>query len=159
MAGLMLAACGSSGGSSTPQTSPPEATASPSAAAPEGGAATVSLKSVKDIEDPALVGPDGKTVYLFEGDKNGKPTCTGACAGIWPPVTASGMPTAGSGLDQSLLGTVKRADGGTQVTYAGHPLYYYSGDASPGTALGQGMSAFGAEWYVLNAKGSKIDEN
>ena len=68
------------------------------------------------------------------------------------------MPSAGSGLDQSLLGTVKRADGSTQVTYAGHPLYYYSGDASPGTALGQGMSAFGAEWYVLNAKGSKIDE-
>ena len=159
MAGLMLAACGSSGGSSTPQTSPPEATASPSAAAPEGGAATVSLKSVKDIGDPALVGPDGKTVYLFEGDKDGKPTCKDACAGLWPPVTASGMPTAGSGLDQSLLGTVKRADGSTQVTYAGHPLYYYSGDAAPGTAKGQGLKAFGAEWYALSAKGSKIDED
>ena len=161
MAGLVLAACGSSGGNSAPQTSPPEATASPAAsspaAAPEGGAATVSLKSVKDIEDPALVGPDGKTVYLFEGDKNGKPTCAGACTQFWPPVTASGMPIAGSGLDKSLLGTVKRADGSTQVTYGGHPLYYYSGDSSPGTALGQGMDAFGAEWYVLNAKGSKID--
>ena len=163
MAGLMLAACGSSGGSSAPQTSPPGAAASPAAsspaAAPEGGAATVSLKSVKGIEDPALVGPDGKTVYLFEGDKNGKPTCAGACTQFWPPVTVSSMPSTGSGLDKSLLGTVKRADGSTQVTYAGHPLYYYSGDASPGTALGQGMSAFGAEWYVLNAKGSKIDED
>jgi predicted lipoprotein with Yx(FWY)xxD motif len=164
MAGLMLAACGSSGsGSPAPQTSPPEATASPTASspasAPEGSAATVSLKSVKGIEDPALVGPDGKTVYLFEGDKNGKPTCAGACTQFWPPVTVSSMPSTGSGLDKSLLGTVKRADGGTQVTYAGHPLYYYSGDASPGTALGQGMSAFGAEWYVLNAKGSKIDED
>jgi predicted lipoprotein with Yx(FWY)xxD motif len=164
LAGLMLAACGSSGpGSSAPQSSPPEATASPAASspasAPEGGAATVSLKSVKDIEDPTLVGPDGKTVYLFEGDKNGKPTCAGACTQFWPPVTASGMPTAGSGLDKSLLGTVKRADGSTQVTYAGHPLYYYSGDSSPGTALGQAMDAFGAEWYVLNAKGSKIDED
>jgi predicted lipoprotein with Yx(FWY)xxD motif len=163
MAGLMLAACGSSGGSSTPQSSPPEATASPSASSPaaaaEGGAATVSLKSVKDIEDPALAGPDGKTVYLFEGDKDGKPTCKDACAGLWPPVTASGMPTAGSGLDQSLLGTVKRADGSTQVTYAGHPLYYYSGDPAPGTAKGQGLEAFGAEWYALNAEGSKIDED
>jgi len=163
MAGLMLAACGSSGGSSAPQTSPPGAAASPAAsspaAAPEGGAATVSLKSVKDIGDPALVGPDGKTVYLFEGDKNGKPTCTGACAGIWPPVTASGMPTAGSGLDQSLLGTVKRADGSTQVTFGGHPLYYYTGDPSAGLAKGQGLKAFGADWYVLNAKGSKIDED
>ena len=163
MAGLMLAACGSSGsGSSTPQSSPPGATASPAASspasAPEGSAATVSLKSVKDIGDPALVGPDGKTVYLFEGDKGGKPTCTGACAGIWPPVTASGMPTAGSGLDQALLGTVKRADGSTQVTFAGHPLYYYSGDATAGSAKGQGLKAFGAEWYVLSAKGSKIDE-
>jgi len=119
----------------------------------------VSLKSVKDIEDPALVGPDGNTVYLFEGDKNGKPTCTGACTQFWPPVTDASMPTAGSGLDKSLLGTVKRADGSTQVTYAGHPLYYYSGDSGPGTAMGQGMSAFGAEWYVLNAKGSKIDES
>ena len=109
----------------------------------------MSLKSVKDIEDPALAGPDGKTVYLFEGDKDGKPTCKDACAGLWPPVTASGMPTAGSGLDQSLLGTVKRADGSTQVTYAGHPLYYYSGDSSPGTALGQGMSAFHACPYAL----------
>jgi predicted lipoprotein with Yx(FWY)xxD motif len=68
------------------------------------------------------------------------------------------MPTAGSGLDQALLGTVKRADGSTQVTFAGHPLYYYSGDASAGSAKGQGLKAFGAEWYVLNAKGSKIDE-
>ena len=159
MAGLMLAACGSSGGNSTPQTSPPEATASPAASAPEGGAATVSLKSVSGVDDKALVGPDGKTVYLFEGDKGAKPTCMGACAGIWPPVTASGMPTAGSGLDQALLGTVKRVDGSTQVTFAGHPLYYYSGDASAGSAKGQGLKAFGAEWYVLNAKGSKIDED
>jgi predicted lipoprotein with Yx(FWY)xxD motif len=159
MAGLMLAACGSSGGNSTPQTSPPEATASPAASAPEGGAATVSLKSVSGVDDKALVGPDGKTVYLFEGDENGKPTCSGACAGLWPPVTASGMPSAGSGLDQSKLTTVKRADGSTQVTYAGHPLYYYTGDSAPGTAKGQALKAFGAEWYVLNAKGSKIDED
>jgi predicted lipoprotein with Yx(FWY)xxD motif len=163
MAGLILAACGSSGsGSAAPQTSPSEAPASPAASSPASapeGAATVSLKSVKDIEDPALVGPDGKTVYLFEGDKNGKPTCAGACATLWPPVTDSSMPTAGSGLNKSLLGTVKRPDGSTQVTYGGHPLYYYSGDSGSGTALGQGMSAFGAEWYVLNAKGSKIDES
>jgi predicted lipoprotein with Yx(FWY)xxD motif len=105
----------------------------------------VSLKPVKGIEDPTLVGPDGKTVYLFEADKNGKPTCAGACTKFWPPVTVSSMPSTGSGLDKSLLGTVKRADGSTQVTYAGHPLYYYSGDAGPGTALGQAMSAFGAE--------------
>ena len=158
MAGLMLAACGSSGGSSTPQTSPPEATASPSVAAPEG-AATVSLKSLTGVEDEALVGGDGRALYLFEGDTGSTSTCKGECANDWPPLTASGMPTAGSGVDQSLLGTVKRADGTTQVTYNGHPLYYYEGDKGPGTALGQDVSAFGAKWYVLSAKGSKIDED
>jgi predicted lipoprotein with Yx(FWY)xxD motif len=68
------------------------------------------------------------------------------------------MPSAGSGLDQSKLTTVKRADGSTQVTYAGHPLYYYSGDSGPGTAKGQGLKAFGSEWYVLGATGDKIGD-
>jgi predicted lipoprotein with Yx(FWY)xxD motif len=153
MAGLMLAACGSSGGNSTPQTSPPEATA-----APAEGAATVSLKSLSGVGDKALVGSDGRAVYLFEADKDGTSACKGECANDWPPLAASGMPTAGSGVDQSLLGTIKRADGTTQVTYNGHPLYYYEGDKGPGTALGQDVSAFGAKWYVLNAGGSKIDE-
>jgi predicted lipoprotein with Yx(FWY)xxD motif len=159
LAGLMLAACGSSGpGNSTPQSSPPEATASPAANAPAEGAATVSLKSVSGVNDEALVGSDGRAVYLFEADKDGKSVCMGECANDWPPLTASGMPTAGSGLDQSLLGTIKRADGTTQVTYNGHPLYHYEGDTGPGTAKGQDVDAFGAKWYVLNAKGSKIDE-
>jgi predicted lipoprotein with Yx(FWY)xxD motif len=153
MAGLMLAACGSSGGNSTPQTSPPEATA-----APAEGAATVSLKSLPGVGDKALVGSDGRAVYLFEADKAGTSVCKGECAHDWPPLAASGMPAAGSGVDQSLLGTIKRADGTTQVTYNGHPLYYYEGDKGPGTALGQDVSAFGAKWYVLNAGGSKIDE-
>jgi predicted lipoprotein with Yx(FWY)xxD motif len=160
MAGLMLAACGSSGpGSSAPQSSPPEASASPAASAPEGGAATVSLKSISGIEDEALVGPDGKTLYLFEKDAGGTSACTGECANDWPPVTVSGMPTAGSGLDKSMLGTIKRADGTTQVTYGGHPLYYYEADTSAGTAKGEGVKAFGAEWYVLNAKGAKIEND
>jgi predicted lipoprotein with Yx(FWY)xxD motif len=159
MAGLMLAACGSSGpGGSAPQSSPPEATASPAASAPESAAA-VSLKSLTGIGDKALVGGDGRALYLFEADTGGKSTCMGECANDWPPLTASGMPAAGSGVDQSLLGTVKRPDGTTQVTYNGHPLYYYEGDTGPGTAKGQDVAAFGAKWYVLSAKGSKIDED
>ena len=67
------------------------------------------------------------------------------------------MPQAGSGVTQSLLGTAKRADGTEQVTYNGHPLYYFVGDTAAGMAKGQGSKAFGADWYVLNAKGSKID--
>jgi predicted lipoprotein with Yx(FWY)xxD motif len=163
MAGLMLAACGSgsSGGGPAPQSSPPEATAAPpSASAPAGtGAVTVSLKSVQGVEDEALVGAGGKTVYLFEADKDGKPTCTGPCAQLWPPLTVSAAPAVTGGLDKTLLGTVKRPDGSTQVTYGGHPLYYYSGDSGPGSALGEGLKAFGGEWYVVSAKGAKIDND
>ena len=105
----------------------------------------------------ALVDEEGKTLYLWEADKNGTSTCTGPCAAAWPPVTTSGAPLAGSGVDKALLGTVKRADGTEQVTYNGHPLYYFVGDTAAGTAKGQGSKAFGASWYVVNAKGSKID--
>jgi predicted lipoprotein with Yx(FWY)xxD motif len=112
---------------------------------------------MSDIPGKALAGKHGHALYLFEGDKNGKPTCTGACATAWPPDTVSGHPVAGSGVNQRLLGTVKRPDGTRQVTYNGHPLYYFTGDAGSGHATGQGTDAFGAEWYVLNASGSKID--
>ena len=107
----------------------------------------------------ALVDEDGKTLYLWEADKSGTSTCTGPCAAAWPPVTTSGAPQAGSGVNQSLLGTVKRDDGTEQVTYNGHPLYYFVGDTAAGMAKGQGSKAFGAGWYVLNAKGSKIDND
>jgi predicted lipoprotein with Yx(FWY)xxD motif len=107
----------------------------------------------------ALVDEDGKTLYLWEADKSGTSTCTGACAAAWPPVTTSGPPQAGSGVDKSLLSTVKRSDGTEQVTYNGHPLYYFVGDTAAGMAKGQGSKAFGASWYVLNAKGSKIDND
>ena len=69
------------------------------------------------------------------------------------------MPMAGSGVSQSLLGTTKRADGTEQVTYNGHPLYYFAADTGAGMVKGQGSKEFGAGWYVLNAKGAKIDND
>jgi len=170
-AGIALAAsaCTSSSTSSSSEATapPPSSTSaqasSPSAAASEsassGSAETVDLKSISGIPGMALVDEEGKTLYLFEADKNGTSTCTGPCAAAWPPVTTSGPPQAGSGVDKSLLGTVKRADGTEQVTYNGHPLYYFVGDTAAGMAKGQGSKAFGASWYVLNAKGSKIDND
>jgi predicted lipoprotein with Yx(FWY)xxD motif len=153
--GLLAAACSS--GSST-ATSSPSAPASHTAS---GQAATttaaISLRTIARIPHPALVDSHGRTLYLFEADKNGKPACSGACATAWPPDTATGMPHAGSGINQTLLGTVKRSDGATQITYNGHPLYYFSGDTGAGTAMGQGANAFGAGWYVVGASGSKID--
>jgi predicted lipoprotein with Yx(FWY)xxD motif len=118
--------------------------------------ATVSLAAISGIPGKALVGSNQHTLYLFEADTHGTSTCTGACAAAWPPDTVTGMPTAGSGVNQALLGTVKRSDGATQVTYNHHPLYYYAGDTSAGTANGQGSTAFGAGWFVVNASGNKI---
>ena len=168
-AGIALAAsaCTSSVTSSNstatapPPSSAPAQASSPAAAASEssGSPETVALKSISGIEGQALVDEDGKTLYLWEADKSGTSTCTGPCAAAWPPVTTSGAPQAGSGVDKSLLGTVKRDDGTEQVTYNGHPLYYFVGDTAAGMAKGQGSKAFGADWYVLNAKGSKIDND
>jgi predicted lipoprotein with Yx(FWY)xxD motif len=121
------------------------------------GTATVSLATLSGIPDQALVGSNGRTLYLFQGDKNGTPACTGACATAWPPDIVTGQPRAASGINQDLLGTITRPDGTTQLTYNGHPLYYFTADVAAGTAHGQGVKAFGAEWYVIAANGSKID--
>jgi len=163
--GLMVAACssGSSTTSSSPASSsaaaPPAATqaSSPAATSQAAGTTTVSLASIAGIPGQALVGSNGRTLYLFQADKNGTSACSGACAAAWPPDIVTGTPQAGSGVSQALLGTITRPDGTTQLTYDGHPLYYFTADTAAGTAHGQGVKAFGAEWYVVNASGSKID--
>lgn len=105
-----------------------------------------------------VVDAKGHTLYLFEKDKNGKSACSGACAQNWPPLTVSGTPKAGSGL-HAKLGTTKRSDGKRQVTYGGHPLYTFILDkGKPGSVKGEGLKAFGAEWYVVGANGKKIEK-
>jgi predicted lipoprotein with Yx(FWY)xxD motif len=163
--GLLMAACSSSSSTTTssPATSSPaSATAtthaiSPASSGPASGTATVSLAAISGIPAKALVGSNGRTLYLFQADKNGTSACTGACAAAWPPDTVTGTPQAGSGVSPALLGTITRPDGTRQVTYNGHPLYYFTADAAGGTAHGEGVKAFGAEWYVVAASGSKID--
>ena len=157
--GALAAACSSSGsGTASPAAShSAPAAASPAAAGQSGTGATVSVHAVSGIPGSALVGSSGRTLYLFQADSNGGSACSGACAAAWPPDIATGMPHAGAGVRQSLLGTVRRPDGSTQVTYHGHPLYYFKGDSAAGSAKGQGLKAFGADWYVVGASGSKID--
>jgi predicted lipoprotein with Yx(FWY)xxD motif len=106
-----------------------------------------------------LVNGSAQTLYLFEKDKNGKSACSGQCAKFWPPLLTKGKPVAGSGVKASLLGTTKRSDGTTQVTYNKHPLYRFLNDKNkPGNTKGEGVDAFGAEWYVLGANGKKIEK-
>jgi len=150
---LAIAGCG--GGGSSSKQSTKTTTTKPAAA--KRAAATVSVRSTK--LGPILVDAQGRTLYLFEADKTSKSTCDGACASAWPPLAVTGMPTAGTGVKASLLGTSKRADGTIEVTYAGHPLYGYAGDAAPGDTTGQGLDQFGAEWYVLNAAGHKVEHD
>jgi predicted lipoprotein with Yx(FWY)xxD motif len=129
---------------------------SPVAGSPAAASATVSLAAISGIPGEVLVGSNLHTLYLFEADTNGTPTCTGACAAVWPPDIVTGTPSAGSGVNQALLGTVTRSDGTTQVTYNHHPLYYYAGDTGAGTANGQGSTSFGAAWFVVNASGNAV---
>ncbi|MEV6793662.1 hypothetical protein AB0M87_17030 [Streptomyces sp. NPDC051320] len=103
-----------------------------------------------------LVNDKGRTLYLFKADKPKKSTCTGACAEAWPPLTAKGKPTAGSGVKSNLLGTITRSDGSKQVTYKDQPLYLYKGDHAAGDMNGQGLTQFGAKWYVLDPTGKEV---
>jgi predicted lipoprotein with Yx(FWY)xxD motif len=104
-----------------------------------------------------LVNSGGRTIYLFLADKGTKSSCnSSACVLYWPPVLTKGAPQAGAGVKASLLGTTRRADGTTEVTYAGHPLYYFISDKKPGDVTGQGINGFGGLWYVLSPSGMLI---
>jgi predicted lipoprotein with Yx(FWY)xxD motif len=167
VAAVTAAGCGGSSGSADSSAAANSPGPSTSAAAPStqkpastsssSGAATV--KTASGELGTFLVDAKGRTLYLWEADKGSKSTCNGACAEAWPPLTTSGDAKAAGQAKSSLLGTTKRADGSTEVTYAGHPLYYYVGDRKPGDTTGQASDGFGAEWYVLSPSGSKIDKD
>jgi predicted lipoprotein with Yx(FWY)xxD motif len=133
-------------------TSPAASPTSPVMATPTGPARIdVAQTSLGKI----LVGTEGRTLYLFSKDKNGQSACTAACAAAWPPALTVGQPQAGTGTNGSLLGTVKRDDGTTQVTYNKHPLYYYAKDQRAGDVTGQDVKDFGGEWYAVTPEGKK----
>jgi predicted lipoprotein with Yx(FWY)xxD motif len=147
-AAVAIAGCGGSSSSSSSHS-----TAAPSKPA---GTATAAVTLAPSKFGKILVGPNGRTLYDFVADKTMKSTCYGACASLWPPLTVTGTPKAGPGVKASLLGTTKRTDGTTEVTYNGHPLYYYAGDSAPGDTTGQDINQFGALWYVLLANGMQV---
>jgi len=103
-----------------------------------------------------LVDSKGITLYDFVKDKGTTSVCYGACAALWPPLLTKGKPVAGPGVRASLLGTTKRKDGKLEVTYNGHPLYYFVTDRKPGQTTGQGVNQFGGPWWVLSTAGKEI---
>jgi len=147
---LVLAACGgSSYGGNKPPASTSSAPATASSAAPVVTAKSGSLGTF-------LVDAKGRTLYLWDADHGAMSTCNGECAQDWPPLTTKAAPKAGAGVKASLLGTSKRSDGTEEVTYAGHPLYYFAGDTAAGQATGQGSAAFGAPWWVVSPAGKAL---
>jgi predicted lipoprotein with Yx(FWY)xxD motif len=103
-----------------------------------------------------LVDSRGRALYLFEKDRHGASTCFGACASVWPPLLAKGGVARGGGVSAAKLGTVARRGGGRQVTYAGHPLYYYVDDRKPGQILCQDVAEFGGTWLVVTPAGRAV---
>jgi predicted lipoprotein with Yx(FWY)xxD motif len=144
---VAMAGCGGSSGSGT------TASAASSTTASSGATGTIDVANNSQLGQ-ILTDSKGDTVYVFDKDTNGKSACSGSCANIWPPVTASGSPKPGNGVAASKLGTTTRSDGSTQVTYAGRPLYTYTADASPGDTTGNGINEFGAVWHAVGADGS-----
>ncbi len=127
---LVVAGCASSGAGPTPI---------------GGGASSAAGVTVGAASSPGfgmvLTGPNGMALYTHAGDSATSSTCTGGCATAWPPLQATGQPTAGPGVTGA-LGTLTRADGTTQVTYGGMPLYAWQGDTKPGDVTGNGVDGF-----------------
>jgi predicted lipoprotein with Yx(FWY)xxD motif len=125
-------------------------------AAHPSSAATVTLRhtSLGSI----LVNSSGRTLYEFTRDRTNKNTCApiSGCSEAWPSLKTSGRPTGGSGVKASLLSSINLPGGGKQVTYAGHPLYTYSGESGPGKTAYVGARAFGGTWYAISASGATV---
>jgi predicted lipoprotein with Yx(FWY)xxD motif len=168
-AGLLLgaAACGErvgdetavAGDSAAMAAAPPVTTPADSAATPAQGAAAVTVANSPEYGS-YLADAEGRALYLFTADQPGQSSCSDACAHAWPPYLApQGAPTAGSpDVQASLLGTLSRPDGTTQVVYNGHALYYFQKDTGPGQTTGQDVHAFGGEWYLVTPQGEKLEE-
>ncbi|HXC82591.1 MAG TPA: hypothetical protein VNV62_12150 [Trebonia sp.] len=146
---LLAAACGSSGtsgGSSTPA----------AGSTATGSAAALVITTKSGSAGTYLTDGSGRAVYMWTKDGMNKSECSGACASAWPPVPASGTATASGAAVSTDLGSITRSDGSKQLTYDGHPLYYFSGDSGPGTTNGQGSDGFGAKWWLVSTSGASI---
>ena len=159
-AAATVAACSSAASTSAAPPAASPAGSSPAAASPAGAGASSSggtvITTAKSSAGTVLTNGSGKAVYLWMKDTGDMSNCNGACAGAWPPVTTTGTATAAGSAKASDIGTITRSDGTKQVTYDGHPLYYFSGDSGPGTATGQGSDGFGAKWWLVAPTGSDV---
>jgi predicted lipoprotein with Yx(FWY)xxD motif len=145
-----IAGCGSSSAASGSQPGSVATPASTTSAHPGNHSRPV-LRTTHSAYGQILSNRRGFALYHFTHDPPGMTTCYGACAKSWPPYLVRTAPS-GHGPGGGELGAVKRSDGRLQVTYNGHPLYYYVGDKHPGQVLCQGVNQYGGKWLVLPAR-------
>jgi predicted lipoprotein with Yx(FWY)xxD motif len=148
---VFAAACG---GSSSGNNAKVASNTAPSSASSSNAGAMVSLATHKGPAGTYLTDAKGRSLYLFAADSGGTSACNGACATHWPPLT--GSPAQGSGAANGQTGTFMRGDGSSQITYAGHPLYYYAGDSNPGDTNGQGLDQDGGKWWLVAPSGQPL---
>jgi len=146
---FILAACTANSGYS------PQPTAVPATAVVAGGGLNVITVNTVDNATlgKILVNSQGMTLYLYTKDTPNTSNCYDKCATNWPPLLVTGTPTGGVDIDTAKLGTTKRTDGSTQVTYNGWPLYTYIGDKSAGDTTGQNV---GSVWFVISPAGDQV---
>jgi predicted lipoprotein with Yx(FWY)xxD motif len=142
-AALIATACSSSSHTTSP---------AGSSSAP---ASSATVKTQNGPLGSYLVDGSGRALYLFASDTSSTSSCSGACAALWPPLTAKGPVSATDGASSADISTIARPDGSKQVTYAGHPLYYFAGDNGAGLTNGQGADEFGALWWLVAPSGQK----
>lgn len=157
LAAALLGGCGGSGSTTTTSTA--------GVGGVSDGAGTAVL-TTRTTPDPVRIvaDADGMTVYEFRRDnpmlyqftRDPAPTCYGACAAIWSPVLTDEPPLARAGAEPAMVGTIKRRDGGLQVTYDDHPLYLFTGDRHPGEMNGQEVHSFGAGWHAVERDGDEL---
>ena len=148
-AALLMTACSSSNTATS-------ANGSSGGAAAGGAASSVALATHTGPLGTFLTDGSGRALYLFTSDASAKSTCSGTCATYWPPLTAKGSVSVSGGASAGDIGTIARSDGTKQVTYAGHPLYFYAGDQAAGESNGQGSTDFGALWWLVAPSGQQI---
>jgi predicted lipoprotein with Yx(FWY)xxD motif len=151
--GVLLVGCGSS---STREERRVALAPSASSTSVSSAGVAAAVKVMHTQYGSVLVDGHGRAIYLFTRDRRSSSRCYGACARRWPPFLTAGRAVAGTGAQGTLLGRSVRHDGTAQVTYAGHPLYYYVGDHRPGEVLCQGVEEFGGTWYVVTRRGSAV---
>jgi predicted lipoprotein with Yx(FWY)xxD motif len=153
---LLAAACSSGSSSAAAPAGSSGASSANSASGSAAASGGTAIATATSSGSTFLTDGSGRAVYLWVQDTGDASSCSGACAGAWPPVTTTGAPTAAGSAKPSDLGTITRSDGTKQVTYDGHPLYYFSGDSGAGTAAGQGSDSFGAKWWLVSPGGADV---